>query len=130
MSGANQRGSGGEGVRRNPTDVPTKDVFDLFLLEATFNNQTARSVHRPGCTHFCKHELDDVLRLPVHSFTDIGNVGEDRFLVSFSHDLRRSNGVAFGAGGEKGGIRGMKLSVETLKKLPVRISTTECEDIS
>ena len=98
-----------------PTDVTTKNVFDLFLLEATFDDQTTRSVHRPGCTHFREHELDDVLRLSVHSFTDIGDVGKDRFLVSFSHDLRGSDGVAFGAGGEESGIRGMELSVETLK---------------
>jgi len=110
---------------KDHTDVTTKDVFDLFLLEATFDDQTARSVHRPSRTHFGKHELDDVLRLSVHSFTDVGNIGEDRFLVSFSHDLWRSNSVAFRTGREKGRVRGMKLAVEPLKKLSVCVNTTE-----
>ena len=60
----------------------------------------------------------------MHSFTDIGDIGEDRFLVSFSHDLWGGDGVAFSARGEKCGIRGMELSVETLKKLQGCISTT------
>ena len=114
----------------DPTDVTTKNVFDLFLLEATFDDQTTGSVHRPGSTHFGEHELDDVLRLPVHSFTDIGNIGEDRLLVSFSHDLWGSNSVAFGAGGEKSWVGGMKLGVETLKKLTGHVSTAECGGVS
>jgi len=85
-------------------DVTTKNVFYLFLLEATFDDQTARSVYRPSCTHFSEHELDDVLRLSVHSFTDIGNISKDRFLVSFPHDLWGSNSVTFGAGREEGGV--------------------------
>jgi len=54
----------------------------------------------------------------MHPFTDIGDVGEDRFLVSFLHDLWGSNDVTFGTGREESGIRGMKLSIETLEKLP------------
>ena len=86
------------------TDVTSEHVFDLFLLEAAFDNKTTGPVHRPGCTHFSEHELDDMLWLSVHSFTDIGDVGEDRFLVSFSHDLWGSNCVAFCTGREKGGV--------------------------
>ena len=89
---------------RDRTNVTTKDIFDLFLLEATFDNQTARSIYRPSRTHLGEHKLNDVLWLSVHSFADIWDIGEDRFLVSFSHDLWGSNGVAFGAGREKGGI--------------------------
>ena len=107
------------------TDVTTKDIFNLFLLEATFDNQTARSIHRPSRTHFCKHKLNDVLWLPMHSFANIWDIGEDRFLVSFSHDLWGSNGVTFGAGREEGRIRCMKLAVKALKKLSGCVSTTE-----
>ena len=101
----------------NRTDVTTKHVFDLFLLEATFNNQAAGAVHRPGCTHFSEHELNDVFWLSVHSFANIWNICEDRFLVPFPHDLWGGNSVALCVGGEKGRIRGMELSVESFKKL-------------
>ena len=110
---------------RNPTDVTTEDILDLLLLESAFDDQTARPIHRPGRTHFGEHELNNVLRLSVHSFTDIGDIGEDRFLVSFSHDLWGSDGVPFGARGEKSRVRGMELTVETLKELAGCISTTE-----
>ena len=61
----------------------------------------------------------------MHSFANIWDIGEDRFLVSFSHDLWGSNGVTFGAGREKGRIRCMKLAVKALKKLSGCVSTTE-----
>lgn len=107
------------------TNVPTKDVFDLFLLEATFDNQTARSIHRPSCTHFGEHELNDMLWLSVHSFADIRDVSKDRFLVSFSHDLWGSNGVALCTGREEGGIRGVKLAIEPFEELSNSVNTTK-----
>ena len=88
----------------NNTDVATKYVFDLFLLEATFDNKTTGPIHRPSRTHFGEHELNDVLWLSVHSFADIGNVCEYCFLVSFSHHLWGSDGVAFRVGREEGGV--------------------------
>ena len=46
-----------------------------------------------------------MLRLPVHTFADIGDVGEDRLLVSFAEDLRGRDGVPLAGGGEEGRVR-------------------------
>ena len=102
------------------TDVPTEDMLDLLLLEATLDNETAGTVDRAGGTHFREHVLDDVLGLPVHTFADVGDVGEDGLLVAFTCELRRRDGVTFAGGGEECGIRGVKLSVESVKELDIR----------
>ena len=82
-----------EGMRWR-TDIPTEDVLDLLLLEATLDDKTAGSIDGAGGTHFGEHVLDDMLWLPVHTFADIGDVGEDRLLVSLAQDLRRQIGRA------------------------------------
>ena len=46
-----------------------------------------------------------MLRLPVHTFADIGDVGEDRLLVSFTEDLRGRDGVSLAGGREEGRVR-------------------------
>ena len=68
-------------------------MLNLLLLEATLDDETAGTVNGTGRTHFREHVLDNVLRLPVHTFADIGDVGEDRLLVSLAQDLRRRDGV-------------------------------------
>ena len=60
-----------------------------------------------------------MLRLPVHTFADIGDVGEDGLLVTFTHDLWRGDGVPLASGSEEGGVRGVQLGVETVKELYV-----------
>lgn len=45
------------------TDVATKDVFDLYLLETTLDYETLCAVHGSRCTHLGKQELDNMLRL-------------------------------------------------------------------
>ena len=87
------------------TNVATEDVLDLLLLEPTLDDETAGTVDGAGGTHFREHVLDDMLRLPVHTFADIGNVGEDRLLVSFTEDLRRRDGVPLAGGREEGRVR-------------------------
>ena len=95
-------------------------MLDLFLLEATLDDETTRAVDGTSGTHFGEHVLDDVLGLPVHTFADVGDVGEDRLLVAFTCELRRRNGVTFAGGSEECGVRGMKLSVESVKELDIR----------
>ena len=58
-----------------------------------------------------------MLRLPVHTFADIGDVGEDRLLVAFTENLRGCDGVPLAGGGEEGRVRGMQLAVEPAKEL-------------
>ena len=92
-------------------------MLDLFLLEATLDDETTRTVDGTSCTHFCEHVLDDVLGLPVHTLADIGDVGEDGLLVAFTQDLRRRDCVTLAGGCEEGGVGSMKLAVETMEEL-------------
>ena len=102
------------------TDVTTQNVLDLLLLETTLDDKAPRAVDGAGGTHFREHVLDDVLGLPVHTFADVGDVGEDGLLVAFTCELRRRNCVTFAGGGKECGVRGMELSVESVKELDIR----------
>ena len=92
-------------------------MLDLLLLEATLNDKTAGTVDGAGGTHFREHVLDNVLRLPVHTLADIGNVGEDGLLVAFTQDLRGRDGVSLAGGREQCGVRGVQLAVEAVEEL-------------
>ena len=92
-------------------------MLDLFLLEATLDDETTRAVDGTSGTHFGEHVLDDVLWLPVHTLADIGDVGEDGLLVAFTQDLRRRDRVTLAGGCEEGGVGCVKLAVETMEKL-------------
>lgn len=92
-------------------------MFDLLLLETTLDDKTARAIDGPCSTHFCKHVLDDVLRLPVHTLADIGNVGEDGLLVTFAHDLRRCDGVTPASRCEESGVGCVQLAIEPVEEL-------------
>ena len=87
------------------TDVSAQNVLDLLLLETTLDDKAPRAVDGAGGTHFREHVLDDMLWLPVHTFADIGDVGEDRLLVSFTEDLRGRDGVPLAGGREEGRVR-------------------------
>ena len=43
--------------------VSAEDVFDLFLLEAAFDDEAAGAVDGACCAHFGEEELDDVFWL-------------------------------------------------------------------
>lgn len=45
------------------THVPTEDVFDLFLLETTFDDEPSSTIDTSSRTHFCKEVLDNMLGL-------------------------------------------------------------------
>ena len=109
------------GIKRR-TDIPTEDVLDLLLLEATLDDKTAGSIDGAGGTHFGEHVLDDMLWLPVHTFADIGDVGEDRLLVAFAQDLRGRDGVPLAGRGEKGRVGCMQLAIKAMKELGNRLS--------
>jgi hypothetical protein len=89
------------------TNVPTQHMLDLLLLEPALDDQSRRAVHGPGRTHLGEHELDDVLRLPVHPFTDVADVREDRLLVALTSERGRSDRVPFAARVEQGGVGGV-----------------------
>lgn len=92
-------------------------MLDLLLLEATLDDQTPRTVHRASGTHLSEHVLDNVLRLPVHTFADIGDVGKDGLLVAITQKLWRRDRVPLANGGEEGGVGCMELGVEAVEEL-------------
>ncbi len=106
--------------KKERTDVATQDVLDLLLLETTLDDKTSGAVDGAGRTHFRKHVLDDVLGLPVHTFANVGDVGEDRLLVAFTCELRRRDCVTFAGGGKEGGVGSVKLRVESVQELKNR----------
>lgn len=75
-------------------------MLDLFLLEATLDDKAPGTIHRAGGTHLGEHVLNDVLRLPVHTFADIGDVGKDGLLVAVTQKLWRRDRVPLADGGE------------------------------
>ena len=117
--------TGGELMDRNKetrvlekhTDVSTEDMLDLLLLETTFDDEAAGTIDGPGSTHFGEHVLNDVLRLPVHTFADVGDVGKDGLLVTLTHDLGWRDSVTFAGRCEKSGIRCVELTEEPVEEL-------------
>ena len=91
---------------RGHTDVPTQNVFDLLLLEATLDDKATGAVNGASGTHFREHVLDDVLRLPMHTSADLGDVGEDG-LLALSHDLRGRDREPLACGLQERGVRGV-----------------------
>ena len=49
------------------TQVSSQNVFDLFLLETTFDNESACAIDTSSCTHFGEEELDNVFGLCITS---------------------------------------------------------------
>lgn len=78
-------------------NVPPEHVLQLLLLETTLDNQTLLVGKRTACTQFGKQELSNVLVGTLHPLADLGKVGEDGLLVSFTHALRWRDLVALGA---------------------------------
>ena len=87
------------GERIIHTDIPPQHILYLFLLESPLDNKTTSAIHAPRSSHLRKQELNNVFRLSVHSFTDIRDICEDRFFVSFSMDGGWGNRVSFTGGG-------------------------------
>ena len=87
-------------------DVPPENVLDLLLLETTLDNQTSGTVNGTAGTQFGEQELGNVLVSTLHPLANLGNVGEDGLLVSFTETLRRRDLVALDAvAGEIGVLR-------------------------
>lgn len=87
-------------------NVPPENVLDLLLLETTLDNETARTVDGTTGTQFGKQELGDVLVGTLHPLANLGDVGEDGLLVSFTETLRWRDLVALDAvTGEVGVLR-------------------------
>ena len=127
------------------TKVSSQNVFDLFLLETTFDNEAACTIDTSSCTHFGEEELDNVFglcitsqrciphqmraataatHLSVHLLANLGNVGKDGFFVSFSEQLWWSDGVPFSRSrGEERRVGGVKRVVESGQELYNAIDT-------
>ena len=92
-------------------------MLNLLRLEHALDDKTARAVDRTGRTHFGKHELDDVLRLSVHTLADFGDVGEDGLLVSFAQHLRWRDGVTLACRIPQRWVCRVQLGVEAIEEL-------------
>jgi hypothetical protein len=87
-------------------NVPPEDVLNLLLLETTLDDQTAGAVNGTASTQFGEQELGNVLVGTLHPLANLGDVGEDGLLVSFTETLRRRDLVALDAvAGEIGMLR-------------------------
>ena len=75
------------------TDVSSQDIFDLLLLEATFDHQASTAVNRTSGAEFSKQVLNDMLWLSMHLFANVGDIGENAAFVAVAHHARRRNGV-------------------------------------
>jgi hypothetical protein len=85
-------------LARNVLDnVPPKNVLQLLLLETTLDDQAFLVGKRTARTQLSKQELSNVLVGTLHPLADLGKVGEDGLLVSFTHALRWGDLVALGA---------------------------------
>src|SRR5690242_16176792 len=87
-------------------NVPPQHVLDLLLLETTLDDQAARTVDGTAGTQFSEQELSDVLVGTLHPLANLGDVGEDGLLVSFTETLWWGDLVALDAvAGEIGMLR-------------------------
>jgi hypothetical protein len=77
------------------TDVSPQNIFDLLLLEFSFNDKAPTSIYATSCTHFYQQETDNMSRLTVHTTTDITNVCKYGLLVAFAMDLWGSKSITF-----------------------------------
>lgn len=108
-------------IRHIRTDIATQDVFYLFALESTLDDQTTRAIYRAASTHFGEHVLDDVFWLSMHTSADFSDVGEDG-LLAFSHDLWCRNRESLARRLEECWVRSMQLAVEAVQQLKAQVS--------
>lgn len=99
------------------TNVSPEDMLDLLLLEATLDDEARRTIDGASRSHFGEHELDDVLGLPVHPLTDIGDVGKDCLLIALTSELRGCDRVPPACGGKEGRVCSVELRIEATKEL-------------
>ena len=76
------------------TNIPPEDVLNLLLLESTLDDQSPRTIDGTTRTQLGEQELCDVLVCSLHTLADVGNVGKDGLLVSFTKTLWWRNLVA------------------------------------
>lgn len=97
-------------------DVSPQNVLDLLLLETTLDDKTARTVNGTAGTQFGKQELSDVLIGTLHPLANLGDVGEDGLLVSFTETLRWRDLVALDAVAGKIGMLRVEEGEESVEK--------------
>ena len=70
--------------KQTPTDIPPEDALHTLLRVSTLGiaNLTLLSVHTPARSQLGEQELRQVLGLPVHPPTDLGQVGKHGLLRS------------------------------------------------
>jgi len=79
------------------TDVSSKDVLNLLLLETTLDDQSLATIDGATRTQFGKQVRGDVLVSSLHTLTDFVQVGKDSLLVTFTETLWWRNLVASGS---------------------------------
>lgn len=97
-------------------NVSPQDVLDLLLLETTLDNETAGAVNGTTRTQFGEQELGNVLIGTLHPLTDLGDVGKDGLLVSFTETLRWRNLIALDAVAGKIGMLRVEEREESVEK--------------
>lgn len=70
------------------TDISPQHVFNLLLLETTFDDETPAAVDGAAGSQFGKQVGCNVLVGPLHPLANLGNVGKDGLLVTFAQALR------------------------------------------
>ena len=85
-------------------NVSPQNVLDLLLLETTLDDQSALTSHGTTGTQLGEQELCNVLLGTLHPLADLGDVGEDGLLVSFTETLGRWDLVASCAGAREVGM--------------------------
>lgn len=85
-------------------DILPQHVLQLLRLETTLDDQTSSTRGRAARTQFGEQKSGDVLLGSLHTLANLGKVGEDGLLVSFTHALRRWDLVALGSSSSVVGV--------------------------
>jgi hypothetical protein len=97
-------------------DVSPENVLNLLLLETTLDNETAGTVDGTAGAQFGEQELGDVLVGTLHPLANLGDVGEDGLLISFTETLRRRDLVALDAVAGKIGVLRVEEGEESVEE--------------
>ena len=93
-------------------NIPSQHILDLLLLEAALNHKSFTPVDGTRCAELREQKLRDVLVVAVHALADLGDVGEDGFLVALAETLGRWDFVGARATGEDVWVVLIELVVE------------------
>lgn len=112
------------------TNVSAQNVLNLLLLEATLDDKASATVDGTRGTQLSEQELGNVLIGTLHALADLGNVGEDGLLVTFTQTLGRRDLVALHSTATKVGVAIRKHGEETAEQALVvdRLCLVVCPD--